>query len=277
MPAGAVFLRDLGADRLERPDDLVCRVVDADQPGDEACGQVDALDEDLREHRPAELVQGSACELDHEIGDAPCGHERDERVDAALEALRRLAGQLVTARRAGDRGRVEGRRLDEHVARRLGHLGRRAAHDPGDADRPGLVRDEKVLDVQGAHLAVQRLDLLTRGRAAHRDATGELVEVVAVHGVAELQHYVVRDVDQHSERAHARKRQTCDHPWRSRSRRVDAADGPCDELARTHTAADRLLVVDDDREASAGRQLRAVANHGSRVDQRQRNRSARIE
>ena len=59
-------------------------------------------------------------------------------------APRRLARQLVAAGGARDRDRVEVRRLDQHVGGGVRDLGRRAAHDPGEADRAGVVGDQQV-------------------------------------------------------------------------------------------------------------------------------------
>src|SRR5690606_37708643 len=110
-------LGDLGADHLECADDLLVGVVHTDQVRHELCGQVDPGDLDVGVQCAAELgVERAAGELDHQVGHATSRHERDQRVDAALEALGRLAGQLVPARGARDRDRVEVRRLDQYVA-----------------------------------------------------------------------------------------------------------------------------------------------------------------
>ena len=77
----------LAPDHLERADDLVRRVVDADDALHEAAGQVDAGDLDGREERPADLgVEGSAGVLHHQVGHASCRDEGDQGVDTALEA-----------------------------------------------------------------------------------------------------------------------------------------------------------------------------------------------
>ena len=60
-------------------------------------------------------VDRAAAVLDEQLRDPVRGDGRQRRVDAALEALGRLAGQLVPPRGAGDRDRVEVRGLDQHV------------------------------------------------------------------------------------------------------------------------------------------------------------------
>ena len=58
------------------------------------------------------------------------------RVDALLPAVRGLAAQAEPLGRAQDADRLEVRRLEQDVGRRLGDLGLEAAHDPGDGNGP---------------------------------------------------------------------------------------------------------------------------------------------
>jgi hypothetical protein len=105
------------------------------------------------------------------------GHRRQLRVDDPLEAPRRLAGQLVPARGPRDDGRVEVGRLQDDIdgaaLARLADLGGRAAHDPGQADRPGVVDDEQVVGIQPALDVVEGGQGLPGRSAAHPDAAGE--------------------------------------------------------------------------------------------------------
>ena len=106
------------------------------------------------------------------------------RVDAALEPLGRLAGQLVPAGGAGDRDRVEVRGLEDQVVVRSVLDGRRlAAHDPGQGDRPRVVGDHQVLGVERARDVVERAQLLA-GRA--RRTTIGPSSRLAVEGVQRL-------------------------------------------------------------------------------------------
>ena len=100
--------------------------------------------------------------------------ERDHghlRVDAALEPLGRLAGQPVPAGGAGDAGGLPVRRLEQHVRRAVADLGRRAAHDGGQADRAGVVGDQQVV---GRELprSCRRGWSASRPRAASRTVIG---------------------------------------------------------------------------------------------------------
>src|SRR5258705_253969 len=61
------------------------------------------------------------------------------KIHAALETVRGVAREVVAARAPGDGRRKEESRFEEQVpGRRLG-LGRRPAHDAGEADRPRIV------------------------------------------------------------------------------------------------------------------------------------------
>ena len=86
-----------------------------------------------------------AAVLGEQMGGPGQGDHGHLRVDAALEALGRLAGQPVPARGARDAGRLPVRRLQQHGGGAVTDLGRGPAHDGGHADRPGLVGDQQVV------------------------------------------------------------------------------------------------------------------------------------
>ncbi len=67
----------------------------------------------------------------------------------------------------------------------------------------------------------------------------------------ELEHHVVRDVDEHRERADAGELQPRDHPRRGGASRVDVAHDARGEHGRADAAADGRLVADLDGEAVA--------------------------
>ena len=78
------------------------------------------------------------------------GGARDAvRIDAALEAIRRLAAQAEALRGAAHAGRRELRALDQDVARGRADLGLGAAHHAGDRDRALGVGDHQVVRVRG--------------------------------------------------------------------------------------------------------------------------------
>ena len=199
---------DRAADRLQDRDDLALEVDDADD-----------LRREVDVHRHRYRVGRGAHVGDVRVGDSPAVLDeqvdgelgrggRERRVDAALEAARGLAGQLVPAGRARDGDRLEVRGLDEHVAGRRTDLGLGAAHDAGDRDGAlaAVVGDEQVARVEGAVDVVEGRQPLAGARTAHDDRALEGGEVEGVQRLAEAEHHVVRDVDRQRDRAHARPR-----------------------------------------------------------------------
>ena len=120
----------------------------------------------------------------------------------------------MPARGARDRDRVEVGGLDHDAGRGVAQLGVLAAHDAGDADGATVVGDDQVGLVQRAHDVVERGDGLARLRLAHHDRALQGVGVVAVVGLAGLEHHVVGDVDAQRDRAHATRGQALLHPAR---------------------------------------------------------------
>ena len=151
-----------------------------------------------------------------------CGSTtRSKRRDASLGSLCRRAGP-------GDDSRVEVRRLQDDVDRsafrHLADLGGRPAHDAGQADRTGVVDDEQVVGVQPALDAVEGDQGLVGPGPAHGDASGQPGGVVGVQRLAQLEHHVVRHVDDQRDRAHARREQPALQPPRAGRAGVHAVD-----------------------------------------------------
>ena len=133
---------------------------------------------------------------------------------------------------------------------RLADLRGRAAHDPGQADRPGAVDDEQVVGIQPALDVVEGGQGLPGRSAAHPDAAGEASRVVGVQRLAELEHHVVGDVHDQGDRAHAGGQQPPLQPPRARGGRVDAVDPAGDE-----PRAGRVVQLDRPRVALRRRHL----------------------
>ena len=257
---------DLRAEHLQELDDALARVVHADasrrvlrvQLDDDGRGPLADVG-DARGRR-------SAGELDEELHGALGGLVGDLPVHAALVALGGLGGQAVAAPGAGDRHRVEVRGLDQHARGGLGDLGGGAAHDAGQPDRAGLVRDHEVLGVEGALLVVQGAQGLPRGGAAHRDPAGQAVRVVEVQRLAELPHHVVGDVHGQGVRTDAGQAQARGHPRRRGRGRVHALHHACHEPVAPVGPVDRGLVRERDGRAGVVRGGRGDA--GGRVGER---------
>ena len=139
-------------------------------------------------------------------------------------------------------------------------LGRETSHHATNADCDVVAVADQ--DVGRRHLAldpVERDDLLAVTCLADAEATAlELREVVRVVRLPELEHHVVRDVDDVVDRAHARARQPVGHPG-GRLGHPHAGDH-----ARGEPPASLLV---DDRHVDTGRWARDL-DRG--IGQRQR-------
>ena len=129
--------------------------------------------------------------------------------------------------------------FDDDVGRAVADLGRGAAHDAGDADRPGRVGDDQRLGVELALDVVERLEPLPGPGAPDEDpAVVDRGRIERVDRLAELDHHVVRGVDDVADRALAGGEQAHLDAIRRRPD-VDVAHPATDE-ARTEVAIDDL-------------------------------------
>ena len=168
---------------------------------------------------------------------------REVGVDALLPAVRALGAQPQALRGAEEAIWLEVRRLEKDVGRRLADLAVLAAHDPGERDRLGCVRDDQVLRLELPVDAVEGPQLLARLRAPDDDlAPVKLGEVERVKRVPEREHDVVGDVDDVRDRAHAGGEEPRLQPNRGRAER-NLAEEPAD-VAR---AAFEVVDLDLDR------------------------------
>ena len=145
-------------------------------------------------------------------------------VDPALEAMRGVAREAVAAGATLDRVGEEEGRLEEHVLRALVGLGGLAAHDAAEPDHARVIGDAQHLLVNLHFLLVQEQDLLALAPPAHVDGAAQLVEVVDVQRAAELEHHIVRDIDERADRALPSALEPLLHPLRRLCRRVNAAN-----------------------------------------------------
>ncbi len=79
---------------------------------------------------------------------------------------------------------------------RVRHLALEAADDAGQRDGPALVGDHEHVGRQAPQLAVERAELLAVAAAADDDVVArDVVVVEGVQRLPQLEHHVVRDVD----------------------------------------------------------------------------------
>ena len=101
-------------------------------------------------------------------------------VDAPLEAVGSVAGELVAARAPGNRVRIEERGLQQDITRRRLGFGAVAAHDPGEPDDTRLIGNGQHVGLQRDCLLVEQFDGFAGASEAHIDATGQFVQIVDV-------------------------------------------------------------------------------------------------
>src|SRR5262249_31748128 len=114
-----------------------------------------------------DLGRLAAAEVEHQSGRdlEPVFHKC--RVDAALEAVARIARYTQPAAGRGGAPRVEQRRLDEDLGSRLGAAGGLAADHAAKALHPGPVGDRSYLGVESILLTVESEKGLAGPRKAH--------------------------------------------------------------------------------------------------------------
>lgn len=173
---------------------------------------------------------------------------RESGVHHTFVATARLTGQPVTARGAEHGERAPDGRLEQDVGGLVAHLGGRATHDTGQRDHAGLVRNDDVLRVEGAHGVVEGAERLPRlGPADHQPAR-QRGGVERVEWLAQLEHDVVGDVDRGRDGSHPGQQQpSLDRPGGHRGR-IDAHDAARGETGGTRLGTD----VDGPRLALGG-------------------------
>src|SRR5690606_18125799 len=141
-----------------------------------------------------------AADLQDQPGDVLDVLDGGRRVDAALEAVGGIRGEVEATRTTGNRRGPPERGLDVDVGRVEAHGGGLAAHDAGQALDLAIVGDHPDLLVELDGLAVEQLQCLAGAAPAHGKAPVDLREVEHGGGAPALQHHVVGDVDQGRDR-----------------------------------------------------------------------------
>jgi hypothetical protein len=122
---------------------------------------------------------------------------------ALLEAQAGLRPERVTLARSPDEDRIEDGGLDDHVSRPLGDLARCAAHDSGDRQGARGISDNQVVGSQLALDVIERLDAFP-GPCPPDDQlmAGDARSIERMGRLAELEHHVVRGIDDVADRTH---------------------------------------------------------------------------
>ena len=170
------------------------------------------------------------------------------RVDAALEAVARVAGDIEPPPGRGGAERIEQRRLDKDFARRLGAAGRLAADHAAEALHPGTVGDRGDLRVELVFAAIEREQLFAGPGEAHGQIALELAGVEHMQRPVEIEGHEIGDVDQRRDRPQPDRFEPIPEPARARPV-LEAAD----MAAEKQRAGGPVFDMDRDRRAEAAR------------------------
>ena len=182
----------------------------------------------------------AAAEQFYKLAGAVHGAQRTLRVKTLFKAGGRVGTHTEGSSGAAHGGAVEIRALEENHRRVADNLAVLAAHDARNSDGLVGVADAEHGGGQLALGAVKRTDALALARGADVNlVVADAGKVERVHGLAVLQHDVVRDVDDVVYRAHTGVADTLTHPARGR-RDLDVLDH-----ARGVARAERGILDDD--------------------------------
>ncbi len=154
----------------------------------------------------------AATEFEHQRRGEVEARQTEGGIDAALEAIPRIAGdpELPTRLRRG--GRIPERALDQHVDRGLVAARGLAAHDAGDRLGPAVVGDDEDRRVERVGLAVQRRERLAVTGSPDHDVALDLGGIEDMQRPAVVEGHVVGDVDQRVDGPQPDRGQPALHP-----------------------------------------------------------------
>ena len=138
-------------------------------------------------------------------------------IEAALEAVARIALQIELAPGGGGAHRIEQGRLDIDIDRRRGAAAALAADDAAEAQRAGIVGDHRHLGIELVAAPVQGRQLLAPPRAAHGKVAVEFLRVEHMQRPAQIEGDEIGDVDQRGDRPEADRLEPRHKPRRARS------------------------------------------------------------
>ena len=117
------------------------------------------------------------------------------RVYAALESLPGIGDETIAAAAAGDGGRREERGFKKHVDGVCAAHRARSTHDPRHTHSPLVVGYYEYICREFDFLAIEQRDFFAAPCLPGFQATLQLAQIVGMHGLTELEHHVLRNVD----------------------------------------------------------------------------------
>ncbi len=195
---------------------------------------------------PDDLGRLAAAQFeDQPGGDFETGADK-RRVDAALEAVARVADDFEAAAGCGGTDRVEQRCLDINFGGRVGNAGRLAADHAAEALHAVVVGDRGDFGVEFIFAAVQRQEPLALPREAHDEIALELLRVEDVQRPVQIEGQKIRDIDERRDRPETDRFEPGPEPARAR-----AVSEVANMSAEKHRAGGQILDADTDRRAEA--------------------------
>ena len=133
--------------------------------------------------------------------------------------------------------------LDENIARGFPHGGLAAAHDASQGQGATVIGNNQGIRLKGDLLIVQQAQFLALAAVPDANPALEPVGIKGMQWLTQFQQDVIRDIDNHIQRAHTGPTQAFLHPQRSGSVPVD----PANQLTQIARAV--LGGVDTDRQS----------------------------
>ncbi len=204
-----------------------------------------------------QLAGLAAADLQDQAGRDLGAGDHEGGIDAALEAVARVAvdRQLAAGLRRADG--IEQGHFKEHVGRRLGDAGALAAHDGAQADHAAIVGDHGHAGFERVFLAVQRHQRLAGLCRTDGQAALQLAGIEHVQRTRDIEGQQIGDIDQRRDRPQADRQQPVLKPARAGAV-LHAPDQPADEHRAGRGLVFREVEGDADRAGELARHRRGV-------------------
>ena len=185
----------------------------------------------------------------------PCCFQRQRWIETLLEARRRFGPQAEACGSAAYHGGMEGRHLEQQLARVLSYLRSLAPHDPRERHRFVARTDQQVAGLEFAFFAVEGCHGFTLARVANYDAfLRQLFGVEGVVGLTEVEHDEIGEIDNLIDR-------TLSHRQKQKTQPVWRGQGP-GIFDRESEVAAAGVGIDSQRKRATRAQFGEIANEG---------------